>query len=99
MLKDGTYIVADMDKSILIRFRQDFSTPYIATNDKLLMFNAEPFIKKIEEFFWESLKLKPMEVRKLPSGEKLWIWPVEGCRIRLECMDRKITSYFYKQTK
>lgn len=97
-LKDGTYILDDIDKTTLIRFRADLSSPYIENNHKFLVVDADLYKQKYHDFFIDVLEEEPIQTKQLPSGKWEVLWK-DNCKSRVECFDKKLSTFFDEEQK
>jgi hypothetical protein len=91
-LEDGTYLIKDFEKQYIIRFKPNFSSPYIEKNNELILLDAEATLKKLEE-------VRDEVIRKGYEGDSYETWvrgKIKGCTLPVECEDRVMTGYFHQ---
>lgn len=92
-LKDGTYILEQDRKTVLIRFREDLSSPYVENNKNFLILDTDKYEKKYMEIYDDVLTEPQIKKQSLPVGAKEGLWK-DTCRSRLECFDKKLSDFF-----
>jgi hypothetical protein len=92
VLEDGTYLMKDFDRKYVIRFKPDFTSPYVEESGDLVLLDAGVALKKLEE-------VRDEVIDQGYEGEygEFWIrGKIKGCNIPVECEDRMMTKYFQK---